>query len=71
MPIFFTKKSCNRGGGTPPQMPLTVKRCRSRSRIHFIQKKFKKSFTSLIQIKFDFETLLKEICIPQYCRGGG
>ena len=25
MPIFFTKKSCNRGGGTtPPQMPLTV-----------------------------------------------
>ena len=26
MPIFFTKKSCNRGGGTtPPQMPLTVK----------------------------------------------
>ena len=27
MPIFFTKKSCNRGGGTtPPQMPLTVNR---------------------------------------------
>ena len=26
MPIFFTKKSCNRGGGTTtPQMPLTVK----------------------------------------------
>ena len=26
MPIFFTKKSCNRGDGTtPPQMPLTVK----------------------------------------------
>ena len=26
MPIFFSKKSCNRGGGgTPPQMPLTVK----------------------------------------------
>ena len=25
MPIFFTEKSCNRGGGTtPPQMPLTV-----------------------------------------------
>ena len=25
MPIFFTKKSCNRGGGITPQMPLTVK----------------------------------------------
>ena len=25
MPIFFTKKFCNRGGGTTPQMPLTVK----------------------------------------------
>ena len=25
MPIFFTKKSCNRGGWNhPPQMPLTV-----------------------------------------------
>ena len=24
MPIFFTKKSCNRGV-EPPQMPLTVK----------------------------------------------
>ena len=26
MPIFFTKKSCNRGGGTTPQMPLTDKK---------------------------------------------
>ena len=26
MPIFFTKKSCNRGDGTTPQMPLTVHR---------------------------------------------
>ena len=26
MPIFFTKKSCNRGVEPPPQMPLTVKR---------------------------------------------
>ena len=27
MPIFFTKKSCNRGGWNhPPQMPLTVKK---------------------------------------------
>ena len=24
MPIFFTKKSCNRGVEPPPQMPLTV-----------------------------------------------
>ena len=24
MPIFFTKRSCNKGW-TPPQMPLTVK----------------------------------------------
>ena len=24
MAIFFTKKSCNMGGGTTPQMPLTV-----------------------------------------------
>ena len=25
MPIFFTKKSCNKGGWNhPPQMPLTV-----------------------------------------------
>ena len=24
MPIFFTKKSCNRGVGTTPQMPLMV-----------------------------------------------
>ena len=25
MPIFFTKKSCNRGVEPTPQMPLTVK----------------------------------------------
>ena len=25
MPIFFSKKSCNRGGGSTPQMPLNVK----------------------------------------------
>ena len=26
MPIFFTKKYCNRGLEPPPQMPLTVNR---------------------------------------------
>ena len=57
MPIFFTKKSCNRGGGNtpPPQMPLTVKK--AVGRIPQTMQLLSVSHIILIQRKNNIRTL--------------
>ena len=53
MPIFFTKKSCNRGGGTTPQMPLTVKTAKYSQKVAF------PSLSSLTLLRLGFFDFLR------------